>query len=204
MQTFDIMPFLIEGRNLIAVKAENIDGDTAGLTARVIVKRKGGAEVGYSTDETWLTTTVEAMGWEKNKGDDSKWLKARSFGELGVAKPWLDYVTADDGSSTRRFTVTKDFRIERVVPPAATGSLLTLTFNEWGEILAAREQGPILLIVDSNRDGVPDKVTEYCTEVTSCQGLLALNGNVYAVGVGPEGARSTRFPTRIRTVRPTR
>lgn len=187
MQTFDIMPFLIDGKNLVAVKAENTDGDTAGLTARVIVKRKGGAEVGYSTDETWLTTTVEAIGWEKNKGDDSKWLKARSFGELGVAKPWLDFVTADDGSSTRRFTVTKDFRIERVVPPAATGSLLTLTFNEWGEILAAREQGPILLIVDSNKDGVPDKVTEYCTEVTSCQGLLALNGNVYAVGVGPEG-----------------
>ena len=193
MQTFDIMPFLIEGKNLIAVKAENTDGETAGLTARVIVKRKGGAEVGYSTDESWLTTTVEMQLWEKNKSDDSKWLKAKSFGELGVAKPWLDLVTADDGSSTRRFTVTKDFRIERVVPPAATGSLLAMTFNEWGEIIAAREQGPILLIVDSNKDGVPDKVTEYCTEVTSCQGLLALNGMVYAVGVGPDGGALYRI-----------
>lgn len=193
MQTFDIMPFMIEGKNLVAVKAENTDGPTAGLTARVIVKRKGGAEIGYSTDESWLTTTTEAIGWEKNKGDDSKWLKAHSFGELGVAKPWLDSVTADDGSSTRRFTVTKDFRIERVVPPAASGSLLTLAFNEWGEILAAREQGGILLIVDSNKDNVPDKVTEYCPEVTSCQGLLALNGQVYAVGVGPKGGALYRI-----------
>jgi len=193
MQSFDLMPFLIDGRNLIAVKAENLDGATAGLTARVIVKRKGGAEVGYSTDESWLTTTTEQLLWEKNKGDDSKWLKAASLGELGVARPWLDNVTADDGSSTRRFTVAKDFRIERVVSPLDTGSLLTFTFNEWGEIYAAREQGPILLIIDSNKDGVPDKVTEYCTTVTSCQGLLALNGQVYAIGFGPEGCAIYRI-----------
>ncbi|MCE9605117.1 MAG: HEAT repeat domain-containing protein [Planctomycetia bacterium] len=193
MQSFDLMPFLLEGRNLIAVKAENLDGATGGLTARVIVKRKGGAEVGYSTDESWLTTTVESLGWEKNKGDDSKWLKARSLGELGVAKPWLDNITADDGSSTRRFTVAKDFRIERVVSPLDTGSLLTFTFNEWGEIYAAREQGPILLIVDSNKDGVPDKVTEYCAAVQSCQGLLALNGQVYALGMGPDGCALYRI-----------
>jgi putative membrane-bound dehydrogenase-like protein len=193
MQSFDLMPFLLDGRNLIAVKVENLDGNTGGLTARVIVKKKGGAEVGYSTDESWVTTTAESLGWEKNKGDDSKWLKARSLGELGVAKPWLDNITADDGSSTRRFTVAKDFRIERVVSPLDTGSLLTFTFNEWGEIYAAREGGPILLIVDTNNDGAPDKVSEFCTTVTSCQGLLALNGQVYAIGFGPEGCALYRI-----------
>ena len=193
MQTFDLMPFLIDGKNLIAVKAQNIEGPTAGLTARVIVKRKGGAEVGYGTDETWLTNTGNIELFEKAKYDDSKWLQAISLGELGVADPWRDQIKADDGSSTRRFTVAKDFRIERVVHPNDTGSLLTFCFNEWGEILAAREEGPILLIVDSNKDGVPDRATTFCEQVKSCQGILALNGQVFAVGVGPEGGALYRI-----------
>ncbi|MEM6691042.1 MAG: heme-binding protein, partial [Planctomycetota bacterium] len=32
-----------------------------------------------------------------------------------------------------------------------------------------------------------DKVKEYCEEVTSCQGILALNGEVVVTGFGPEG-----------------
>jgi putative heme-binding domain-containing protein len=193
MQTFDLMPFLIDGKNLIAVKAENADGPTAGLVARVVTKRAGGAEVGYSTDDTWLTNTVFAETWEKNKYDDSKWFRAAALGELGIADPWRDDITADDGSSTRRFTVTKDFRIERVVHPNDTGSLLCLCFNEWGELLVGREDGPIQLIVDSNKDGVPDRVTEYCPTVKSVQALLALNGQVYCVGVGPEGGALYRL-----------
>lgn len=187
MQAFNLLPYLLEGRNLIAVKATNVDGPTAGLVARVVVQKAGGPAIAYVTDETWLTSTTEAVIWEKDRYDDSKWLKARSLGELGVAKPWLDDITSDDGSSLRRFAVVKDFRIERVVPPNDTGSLLAITFNEWGELLAGREAGPILRIVDTNKDGAPDRVSEYFDKVKSCQGLLALNGSVYAVGDGPDG-----------------
>jgi putative membrane-bound dehydrogenase-like protein len=188
MQSFNLLPFLVEGKNLIAVKAKNAKGATAGVTGRIVLQKKGGPAVAYVTDETWLTSAVEQPQWEKDKFDDSKWLKAHSFGELGAAKPWLDDITAEDGSSARRFAIVKDFRIERVIAPNDSGSLLTMAFNEFGEILAGREGGPIVLIADSNKDGVVDKVTEFYADVKSCQGLLALNGNVYAVGDGPEGS----------------
>ncbi len=187
MQAINLLPFLLEGKNLIAVKATNKEGTSAGLTARIFLQKKGGPAIAYVSDETWVTSAVDGPLWEKDRFDDSKWLKAHSFGELGVARPWLDQITAEDGSSARRFAVVKDFRIERVVAPNDTGSLLSVVFNEFGEMVVGREKGPILLIVDSNKDGVVDKVTEYCTQVTSCQGLLALNGGIYAVGIGPDG-----------------
>lgn len=187
MQAVNLLPFLLEGKNLIAVKATNTEGTSGGLTARIFMQKKGGPAIAYVTDESWVTSATEGPLWEKDRFDDSKWLKAHSFGELGVARPWGDQITAEDGSSARRFAVVKDFRIERVVSPNETGSLLTVAFNEFGEMIVGREKGPIMLIVDSNKDGVVDRVTEYCSQVTSCQGLLALNGGVYAVGVGPEG-----------------
>ncbi len=69
----------------------------------------------------------------------------------------------------------------------ATGSLIAMTINEFGQIIASQENGPLLLIYDSNRDQRIDKVRTYCSLVTNCQGLLALSGDVFAVGEGPEG-----------------
>ncbi|MCB9926692.1 MAG: HEAT repeat domain-containing protein [Planctomycetaceae bacterium] len=68
-----------------------------------------------------------------------------------------------------------------------TGSLISLTFNEFGHILAGRADGPLLLIYDSDDDGVPDQVKTYCDQVKNCQGILALNGDVYVTASGPDG-----------------
>ena len=77
--------------------------------------------------------------------------------------------------------------MERVLGPIATKSLIAMTFNEFGEILASREGGPLLVISDADKDGIHEKVDVYCDQVTGCQGILALNGCVFAVGEGPEG-----------------
>src|SRR4029077_17002787 len=68
-----------------------------------------------------------------------------------------------------------------------TGSLLAMTFNEFGEILASKEQVGILLIHGATRDGKFDKAELYSDQVKNAQGLLALNGQVFAVGQGPDG-----------------
>jgi putative heme-binding domain-containing protein len=188
LQNFDVQKLLQRGRNCIAVKAENSAGSTAGLVARVTVKHRGGTEVSYSTDATWKTSLQEASGWEKPNFNDARWTNARSWGEFGSTPPWGDLVATSDGSQSKRFSVTRDFRVERVIGPDACGSLIAMAFNEWGEILASREKGPLLLVIDKNHDGIPETVTTYCEEVTSAQGILALNGDVYAIGEGPDGA----------------
>ena len=44
-----------------------------------------------------------------------------------------------------------------------------------------------MLVSDSNNDKIPDKVSTYCDKVKSCQGILALNGEVFVTGDGPDG-----------------
>src|SRR5690606_10963554 len=65
-------------------------------------------------------------------------------------------------------------------------SLITMTFNELGQILAGREGGPLLLIYPE-RGGRNWSVRTYCEDVKNCQGILALNGDVYVTADGPEG-----------------
>jgi putative heme-binding domain-containing protein len=86
-----------------------------------------------------------------------------------------------------RFTIVPGFQIEEVAD-AKVGSLIAMTFNEFGHIIAAVEGGGLILMYDTDRDGVPDTTKPYCDLVENVQGLLALNGDVYVTGEGPDGS----------------
>jgi putative heme-binding domain-containing protein len=86
-----------------------------------------------------------------------------------------------------RFAPVDEFEVQQVITGEQTGSLIAMTFNEFGHILASKEGGPLLLIYDSDKDGILDKVKTYCDQVKNCQGILALNGDVFVTGEGPEG-----------------
>ncbi len=188
VQTYDIAKFLVNGRNVISIRAENTDTASAGLVARISVRRKGGTDVSYDTDPTWRVNQREVTGWQSAQFNDSRWVQARSFGEFGVAQPWGDKVVAADGTTTKRFTINNEYKVERLVASEPFKSLLAMAFNEFGEILVSQEKGPIQLIADQDQDGIPETLTTYCEAVTSCQGLLPLSGEVFAVGHGPQGA----------------
>jgi putative membrane-bound dehydrogenase-like protein len=187
LERYDLTPRLSKGRNILAVKASNADGGPAGLVGRLTVRAAGGTDVAHSTDTSWRVSATESPGWQRPRFDDRRWVPAHSLGELNVAAPWGDKVRAAGGGASGRFSIRPEFRVERVVAPVHTGSLVAMTFNERGEILASRERGPILLISDANADGIVETTEVFSEQVTGCQGLLALNGNVYAVGEGPEG-----------------
>ncbi len=84
-----------------------------------------------------------------------------------------------------RFKPLAGFAVQEVVTPGATGSLVAMTFNEAGDILASRERGPLLLIQDKDHDGKFETIGTFCDQVTNCQGILALGGHVFAIGEGP-------------------
>ena len=44
------------------------------------------------------------------------------------------------------------------------------------------------MISDKDEDGIPEHVTVYCDQVTNCHGILALNGDIFVTGDGPEGS----------------
>ncbi|HUY36118.1 MAG TPA: HEAT repeat domain-containing protein [Pirellulales bacterium] len=187
MKIFNLAEQLHSGTNTIAVKVRNTKPPSAGLAIRLKVVSETDDEKSFSTDTSWKTSIKPADGWEAPDFDDAAWLPARSFGPFGSTEPWANQVAVDEGM-LGRFLLAADFRVEQVIAAEDTGPLTAMAFNEWGEILAAREAGPILLIVDKDRDGLVETVGVYSDKVTNCQGLMALNGDVYAVGDGPDGA----------------
>jgi putative heme-binding domain-containing protein len=185
MQIHDVTGLMQKGRNTIAVRVLNKDAGSAGLAARVIVKQAGGTYVGYSTDATWKTSVRQFQGWTMPQFNDNDWVAAASYGEFGEALPWGNEIVIDGVGA--RFIIAKDFEVERTMRDEEVGSLIAMTFDSRGNILASQEGGHLLLLTDSDANGIHDKVTTYCDKIQNAQGLLALGTRVFVVGDGPEG-----------------
>jgi putative membrane-bound dehydrogenase-like protein len=196
----NITRYLNRGRNTIAVRVENTRGKTAALAARVMVKPRGGGWQSYSTGASWKTQLKPLPLWNLPIYNDNRWDAAQTFGPLGKTPPWdrAENVAATEQEQHERFHIAPEFAVTTVLDGDSLGSLIAMTFNEFGHIIASREQGPLLLITDGNKDGLHDKVRVYCEQVTSCQGILALNGDVYVTGEGPAGAALYKLSDRDR------
>ena len=96
------------------------------------------------------------------------------------------------------FRVPKGFRIERVVDGETTGSLIAMAFNEFGELLVSREEGPLLLFYESDNGNGPTSVshTVCCEQVQGCQGMVSVSGVLFVVGKGPDGPGLYRLEDR--------
>ncbi|HUG66857.1 MAG TPA: HEAT repeat domain-containing protein [Pirellulaceae bacterium] len=198
---YDVSRYLARGRNIIGVKVTNTRGTTAGVAVRVAVKERGGEWEVFSSDDTWKTNLAVLPLWNTALYNDSRWDEAQAFGKLGETAPWdiREQVAESEGSiSTERFKINREFDVQELFNDEKTGSLISLAFNEFGHILAGRADGPLLLIYDSNDDGTPDQVKTYCDKVKNCQGVLALNGNVYVTADGPDGEALYRLSDKDR------
>ncbi len=163
LDVYDITSDLISGTNVIAVKAVNEEQGAAGLVVRVAVKTEGGTHVSHSSDATWKTSLREFVGWQKVRFNDSQWLAAREFGAVGATLPWGNEVMV--AGSQERFKVLPRFRVEPVVDSKETGSLISMTFDEFGQIIAARENGPLIVVRDQDRNGTLDSVSTFSEDV---------------------------------------
>jgi putative heme-binding domain-containing protein len=217
----DISRFLTRGTNVIAIKVANRTGRTAAMAARVTVKERSGGWQSHSTDGTWKTELSPLPLWNTAIYNDRAWASASAFAELNAAAPASDPAkqpaggaiasvgdglpgdppsgpTADSIQRGSRFSIDASFQVQNVLGGEATGSLTAMTFNEFGHILAAKEGGGLLLIYDGNNDKIPEKVRTYCDKVKNIQGILALNGEVFVTGDGPDGPALYRLADKDR------
>jgi len=197
LDKYDITRLLSRGKNLVAVKVSNTKGSTAALAAQVRVKDASKPMQSYSTDSSWRSSLRPLPFWYRPLYNDTRWTGAQSFGTLGQTPPWdsqpavaAEPQMADaavDAQANEPTEPEGDFRVEQVLDSNETGSLIALTFNEFGHVVASREDGELLLIYDSDRDKIVDKVRVYCDQVRDSQGILCLNGEVFVTGDGPDG-----------------
>jgi putative membrane-bound dehydrogenase-like protein len=202
MVEYDIGRALSRGRNIVAVKVSNVKGRTAALAARVLIKENNDEWRSYSSDETWKTNLQPFPLWNTALYNDGRWINAQVFGELGETPPWdvreAAVVEKTEQLATQRFKISDEFEVRELVAGEQTGSLIAMTFNEFGHLLVAREDGPLQLIFDSDKNGELDKVKPYCTLVKNCQGILALNGEVFVTADGPDGSGLYRLSDKDR------
>lgn len=195
LKEYDVTRFLSRGTNTIAIKVTNQRGRTAALAARVMVKDNDQQWRTFSTDPSWRTNLRPLPLWNTTLYNDRRWAAAQSFGQLGDTAPWdrEENVASEQRERTERFNVVEEFEVRRIVDAEQTESLIALTFNEFGNILASREGGPLLIIPQDKKSGAWGSVRTYCDRVKNCQGILALNGDVYVTADGPEGSALYRL-----------
>jgi putative heme-binding domain-containing protein len=197
MEEFDVSDHLEVGRNVIAVRVANTHGQTAALVARVSVLPDNQDDwFTFSTDDSWRASTEDIPMWQTVLFNDRLWDPAATFGKLGDTVPWdrdEDVAVEEESEQSERFQIQKGFGVQRVLSDEEVGSVIAMTFNEFGHIILSQENGPLLLVFDKDEDGVPEHIRTYCDKVKSCHGILALNGEVYVTGDGPDGTALYRL-----------
>lgn len=190
MEQYDVSRLLQRGTNVVAVRVSNLSPGPAALSARFFVKQKNKDWVSFSTDRTWRTHLDRVENWSTARVNEAAWKPAQEYGLLGETAPWdrREDVASSQLSENQRFRINQEFVVTEVMGPDSVGSLINMAFNEFGHIIASQEGGPLLLIYDSDKDGVPDKSRDYCDLVANVQGILPLNGDVYVTGEGPDGS----------------
>ncbi len=94
---------------------------------------------------------------------------------------------ADDGTAERpEFKVPDGFEVQALVSNEECGSVIAMAFDEAGRLILSRETGG-LIAIDLTAAPGSGRTVELCSDVTSCQGILPLNGNIYVTGNGPTG-----------------
>ena len=151
----NVTRFLARGGNTFAIRVENRRGVTAALAARVMIKERKSEWKSYSTNKTWRTSLRPLPLWNTPLYNDQNWRRAQAFGPLGETIPWdrEEGTNREATSTNERFKIAEAFDVERVLDNDKTGSLIAMSFNEFGQVIAARENGPLLLIYDSDQDG---------------------------------------------------
>ena len=189
LQQVDITKRLHRGRNVISIRVVNERGGTAALAARVMVKQPNADWISLSTNKSWKSNSRPPRLWNVPFFNDSRWPQALSHGRLGETSPWdrNEETAVEETDQNDRFTISEEFDVRMVMSGDDLGSLIAMTFDEFGQAIVSREQGPLLLLTDSDNDGQLDKSQVYCDKLKSCQGLLALNGELFATGEGPDG-----------------
>ena len=88
---FDIKSSLKPGRNLLAMRAENMPANVkqnpAGLMACLEVELEGGKVVTVLSDSDWRVSKTDSQTWRTIEFDDANWPQAALVAEYGAC-PW--------------------------------------------------------------------------------------------------------------------
>lgn len=187
----DIRKHLTEGRNVIAIRAQN-SGGSAGLLVRLLLDtNQGGTPI--LSDGSWKASENASEGWQKPDFNDSAWSAAHVLGSIG-SQPWAKVTLAslDAASELRQpqatpaetLKVLPGFKVELLysVPKEEQGSWVAMTVDDRGRLIASDQYGPLyrITVPPLGRSG-PVQVERIDVDMGRAQGLLHAFNSLYVV-----------------------
>ncbi len=93
-QRLDVTQALHPGRNVVAIRAENLPSpvplNPAGLIAALAIEPADGPRITIGSGAQWRSSPVEEPGWRDVGFAAAAWSTARELGAVGIA-PWGDF-----------------------------------------------------------------------------------------------------------------
>lgn len=84
---YDISELLVEGKNVLAVHAENASKSAAGLYCKATVNTSN-ATITIPSDKSWKFSSTAGTNWKLASFDDNGWKPALEQGIFGRTQPW--------------------------------------------------------------------------------------------------------------------
>lgn len=189
---FNLNGIVSEGNNVFAIEVTN-DGGPAGIIVEGMVRGQGGSERPIDSPAEWTATTQKPAddGWLKPKYSSPAWSPAVAIGKHDESR-WKEIVFAQN--NLERFWLADGLEIEQVADAKLAGSLVSMTWGNRGKLIASQENGPIMVLSDTDNDGKYDAAQPYSSDIKNCQGLMVVGNDLYAVGQGPDNTGLYRLP----------
>ena len=182
----NVDPFLVEGKNVIAIEGAN-EGGVAGIVLKLGVTQynSGGqpAKLKFlpvvSDVESWKFSDEKVPDWEAVDFDDSAWKKPVKVGTLGGG-PWnipgLNSAAAVVQLDSANISAPEGFVVEPVYTvPKEQGSWVSMTTDPQGRIYASDQGGAGLYRMTIKKDAPPivEKVSvNSLGKLSGAQGML--------------------------------
>ena len=184
----DITTRIKKGRNVIAIRGQNLASDEAGVLATLELKAGKKRSDFIVTDKTWLSSRKDEQGWETTGFDDTGWNKAVSRGKLGD-KPWGDVLQVPVATSAESLTLSPGFKVQLLhSSEIGEGSWICMTIDQKGRlIISPQADHQPLLRLTLSRSGEVATIETIPAPVHQAMGLLYAHDSLYVNGHGPNG-----------------
>lgn len=189
----DISEPLVQGRNVLAIKASN-HGGSAGVMVRLKIKRREGPNPQIATDGWWVSSAEAQEKWMDADFDDADWQRVDVTAQLGD-QPWGNVFKVSEATAAESIKVPEGFKVERVLSASrGQGSWIAMTFDDQGRaIISPQSDNDPLLRVSQLDSGSPVVEAFESTKVRHAMGLLYAHDSLYINGHGPNGTGLYRW-----------
>ena len=194
-KSVDLTPRIVEGGNVIAVKAVNRGEGAAGFVAKISIERDGRKE-SIATDESWEISPTATADWNTAKSVTGKdWKPAVAVAVAGKG-PWagnvkadtLDYfveIKAPEATPPSAMKIKEGFKVQllHTVDLATEGSWVSSCFDDKGRLIVSDQYGGLYRITPPAIGGKPEdtQIESIPVELGEAQGLCYAFGALYVV-----------------------